>query len=181
MENLAELLRKLYGTVLSKKGKEYSKSGLMNLRAGLNRHLQQPPCKCTVDLMNDHIFLQANQVFSGRLRDNKDKGLDVSKPRQTIEQEDLEKLFKNYFIPQLQKMDTKILLQKVFFDIVYYTGCRGKEGLRSLDKKSFEIKTGTDGLDFIELTFNEKTKKNQGHENSSAQNTLHNDHHIIST
>ena len=131
--------------------------------------------------MNDHIFLQANQVFSGRLRDNKDKGLDVSKPRQTIEQEDLEKLFKNYFIPQLQKMDTKILLQKVFFDIVYYTGCRGKEGLRSLDKKSFEIKTGTDGLDFIELTFNEKTKKNQGHENSSAQNALHNDHHIIST
>ena len=44
-----------------------------------------------------------------------------------------------------------------------------------------EIKIGSDGLDYIELTFNEKTKKNQGDQNSSGQDALHNDHHIIST
>ena len=65
MDELADLLRKLYGTVLSKKGKEYSKSGFVNLRAGLNRYLQDPPFKHTLDLMNTRIFLQANKVFLG--------------------------------------------------------------------------------------------------------------------
>ena len=180
IEDLADMLRRFYGTVLSKKGNEYSKSGLVNLRAGLNRHLQQPPHKRILDLMNDKNFLQANKVLTGRLRDNKEKGKDTSKRRLAIDQEDLQKLFKTYFTPAMQHLDTNILVQKVFFDIVYYTGRRGKEGLRDLDKNSFEIKTGSDGLDYIELTFNEKSKKNQGDQNSSGQDSLHNDHHIIS-
>ena len=127
-ENLADILRKLYGTVLSGKGNEYSRSGLINLHAGLNRYLQDPPHKRTLDLMNDQMFLQANKVFTGRLRDNKEKGLDISKPRQSIDQMDLENLFKNYFTPGIQNKNTQVLLEKVFFDILYYTGRRGKEG-----------------------------------------------------
>ena len=115
-----------------------------------------------------HI-MQVNKVFTGCLRDNKEKGLDVSKPRQSIDQEDLQKLFKSYFIPGLRSRDTKILMEKVFFDVVYYTGRRGKEGLRSLSKTSFDIKTRPDGLDYIEINFNEKTKRNQGNENSSKK------------
>ena len=180
IEDLAEMLRRFYGTVLSRKGNEYSKSGLVNLRTGLNCHLQEPPHKRTLDLMNDRDFLQANKVLTGRLRDNKEKGKDKSKRRIAIEQDDLEKLFKSYFTPAMQTLDTYMLVQKIFFDIVYYTGRRGKEGLRDLNKKSFEIKTGSDGLDYIELTFNEKTKKNQGDQNSTGQDALHNDHHIIS-
>ena len=42
IEDLADMLRRFYGTVLSKKGNEYSRSGLVNLRAGLNHHLQEP-------------------------------------------------------------------------------------------------------------------------------------------
>ena len=180
LDMLADTLRKMYGTVLTKKGKEYSRSGLINLRAGLNRYLQDPPYKRTLDLMNDQIFLQANKVFTGRLRDNKEKGLDSAKARQAIDQEDLENLFKNYLTPGLKIGDTKVLLHKIFFDVVYYTGRRGKEGLRSLSKTSFNIKKGSDGQDFIEINFNEKSKKNQGDESSSSKNALHNDHHIIS-
>ena len=119
-------------------------------------------------------------VFTGRLRDNKEKGIDKSTRRLAIDAQDMEKLFKNYFMQAVTGTNTKVLLHKVFFDIVYYTGRRGKEGLRDLNKNSFAIKKGTDGLDYIELTFNEKTKRNQGHKNSSAQSALHNDHHIIS-
>ena len=180
IEDLADMLRRFYGTVLSRKGNEYSKSGLVNLCAGLNHHLQEPPHKRTLDLMNNRDFLQANKVLTGRLRDNKGKGKDKSKHRIAIEQHDLEKLFQSYFTPAIQTLDTYVLDQKIFFNIVYYMGCRGKEGLRDLNKKSFEIKTGSDGLDYIELTFYEKTKKNQGDQNSSGQDALHNDHHIIS-
>ena len=170
----------MYGSVLSKKNQEYSKSGFINLRAGLNRYLRQPPFKRTLDLMNDREFTQANQVFSGRIRDNKEKGLDVSQPKEPIDKADMEKLFNDYFYKGLEKEDTQVLVHKVFFDLVYYTGRRGKEGLRSLTKNSFNVDVGPDGHEFVQITFNEKTKKNQGDNNSSSGRALHNNRHIIS-
>ena len=80
VDELAEILRQFYGIVLSKNRKEYSKSGMVNIRSGLNHYLQDPPNRRNIDLMNDKQFLQANKVFTGRLRDNKEKGLDVSMP-----------------------------------------------------------------------------------------------------
>ena len=181
-EHLAEVLRKFYGTVRQKNGNEYSKSGMINLRSGINRYLHAPPYKKSFDLMNDRVFTQANLVFSGRLRDNKDKGLDVSAPRIALDKEDLEKLFNEYFPKAAgDDLNTEVLLHKIFFDIMYYTGRRGKEGLRSLDKNSFVVKSGGDGMEFIEITFNEKTKKNQGDTLSVAANALHNDHHVITS
>ena len=177
---LADMLRKLYGTVLTKKGTPNSKSEMINLRAGINRYHQNPPFNCTFDIMNDPDFLPANKVFSGRMRDNKEKGFDVSKPRESIDQQDLNKLFNEYFKPAVETMNTQLLLHKVFFDIVYYTGRRAKEGLRELSKSSFDIKVGSDGLEYIEINFNEKTKKNQGSDNSTSKRALHDNHHIIS-
>ena len=151
---------------------------MINLRAGINR--QNPPFHRTCDLMNDSVFLPANKVFTGRMRDNKEKGIDVSKPRDSIEQEDMNKLFNQYFKPGMEVTNTQVLVHKVFFDIVYYTGRCAKEGLRELTKNSFDVKNGSDGLEYIEITFNEKTKKNQGADNSTSKRALHNDHHIVS-
>ena len=79
----------------------------------------------------------------------------------------------------MEKLNTQVLLHKVFFDIIYYTRCRGKEGLTQLSKTSFHIKEGSDGSEFVESTFNQKSKKNQGGNNSTSKRVLHNDHHII--
>ena len=76
--------------------------------------------------MQDQEFLQANKVFTGRMRDNKEKGNDIAQPRRSIDQEDLDKLFNEYFTFSMQMTNTEILLHKVFFDVVYYTGRRGK-------------------------------------------------------
>ena len=180
VNELTEVLRQFYGTVLSKNRKEYSKSGMINLQSGINRHLRSPPNNKTFDLMNDREFTQANLVFTGRLRDNKDKGLDTSSPHTPIEKEDLQRLFTEYFAQAVgDQINTEVFLHKVFFDIMYYTGRRGKEGLRKLSKRSFEVKKGLAGQEFIEITFNEKTKKNQGDSMSASANALHNDHHVI--
>ena len=130
--------------------------------------------------MNDWVFTQANLVLTGHLQDNKEKGLDTSAPRTSIEKDDVEKLFGEYF-PQCvsDNINTEVLLCKVFWDIMYYTGHRGKEGLRKLSKNSFAIKKSPTGSEFIEITFNEKTKKNQGDSLSISANTLHNHHHVI--
>ena len=153
---------------------------MINLHAGINRHLQSPPYNRTFDIMNDAEFIPANKVFTGRMRDNKEKGHDVSQPRSSVDEEDMHKLFNTYFKEGLKRKDTQVLVYKVFFDIVYYTGRRAKEGLRELAKNSFDIKIGSDGLEYVEITFNEKTKKNQGNDNSTSKRALHNNHHIIS-
>ena len=98
-----------------KKGTEYSRSGMINLRAGLNRYLQDPLYNRKIDLMNDCVFLQANKVFTGCMRDNKERGLDVSKPREAIDQADVEKLFTEYFSEGLKRNDTEELLHQNFF------------------------------------------------------------------
>ena len=130
--------------------------------------------------MNNQDFVQANLVFTGTLRDNKEKGLDTAAPRYPLEKHDMEKLFNEYSTKTVSdQLDTEILLHKVFFDIMYYTGHRGKEGLRNLSKDSFCIKRSAEGKDYIEITFNEKMKKNQGDSMSVSANALHNNHHII--
>ena len=179
-EELAALLREFYGTVLSKNGKEYSQSGMINLCSGINQHLCGTDYQKTLDLMQDQEFMQANKVFTGRMRDNKEKGLDVSQPREAIDQQDMEKLFNEYFKIGIQNGNTQVLLHKVFFDVIYYTGRRGKEGLRELTKYSIDIKVGPDEKEFIQINFNEKTKKNQGNSTSTSATSLHNNHHIIS-
>ena len=70
-------------------------------------------------------------------------------------------------------------MHKVFFDVMLHTGCHGKEGLRSLNKNSFEVKVTGDDLKYVEITFNECTKKNQGDGASSGVDALHNNHAII--
>ena len=62
---------------------------------------------------------------------------------------------------------------------MYYTGHRGKEGLCNMSKDSFVVKQNANGKEFIDITFNERTKKNQGNSMSTSTNALHNDHHFI--
>lgn len=76
--------------------------------------------------------------------------------------------------------NVEVLQHKVFFDILYLTGRRGKEGLRKLSKDSFQLKISPESNEYTEMTFNEVTKKNQGHETSTSANLHHNDHTIIS-
>ena len=103
---------------------------MINLRSGLNRYLTSPPNNRLINLMEDKIFQNANKVFKGQMKKNKKDGLDVSQPRQPIDPMDIEKLYSGYFLPGLADGNTEVLLHKVFFDLVYHTGRRGKEGLR---------------------------------------------------
>ena len=129
--------------------------------------------------MQNDIFQNANQVFKGQLRRNKNEGKDKSSQRTDIAQEDLDKFYDSYFTLGLSDANTEVLMHKVFFDIMYYTGRRAKEGLRNLTKNSFDLKRSPDGTEYIEISFNETTKKNQGDGTSSAAESLHNNHSVI--
>lgn len=128
--------------------------------------------------MRNNTFQNANKVFKGQLRLNKQAGLDVSKPKAAITKGDLEKLYNEYFVPGLARSNVKVLQEKVFFDLIYHTGHRGKEGLWALTKSSFQLKETPEGLEYIEPTCNEVTKRNQGDKPGTATAKLH-EHPII--
>ena len=86
-----------------------------------------------------YFFLTAN------LREQKSKGLDRTRRHRPIHQGHLKQIFNNYFIPHFDN-DPKCLQLKVYFDIAYYMGKRGAEGLRALQKDRFEIKTNSEGM-----------------------------------
>ena len=70
-EDLGEALRQLYPSARQtqkegeSEGKPYTKQSLINIRSGINRHLQLPPNSKTWDLMQDRVFMAANRVFRG--------------------------------------------------------------------------------------------------------------------
>ena len=63
-EKLAEYLRRFYGDVTSKHGEEYNTCSVINIRAGLNRHLTSPPWKLQINLVHGKPFQSADQVIT---------------------------------------------------------------------------------------------------------------------
>ena len=53
-------------SVKTKKGEAYSKSSMINLRAGLNHFLRLPANNWIINLMHNDVFQNANQVFKGQ-------------------------------------------------------------------------------------------------------------------
>ena len=117
------------------------------------------------DTVHDNFTQQFEYFFTfiikGNLRDQKEKGYDRSRRHQPIAQADLDKIFTNYFMPHYDN-DPRCLQHKVYFDIAFFLGKRGQEGLRQLQKNSFELKLTPEGKEYYELAFNESTKKSQG-------------------
>ena len=66
-EELGTLLEEFYCCARTRDNKEYSKSGLKGIRAGLQRHLEGKPWyrKCVIS--TDKAFMEANQAFNGVL------------------------------------------------------------------------------------------------------------------
>ena len=167
-KELAYLLERFYPSVQTKSGSVYAKQTLVNIRSGLNRYLTMPPFNYDWNLMSDKEFKQANKILTGVQRKNRKEGLDKSRRKPTLSPEDLNEIYENYFEPNFEH-DPTCLQLKVYFEIVYYLARRGNEGLQELTKDSFEIKTiekrgkGESG-EYLQMTFNECTKKCQGEE-----------------
>ncbi len=162
-DELNDLLRRFFASVRNKEGKEYSKSGMTNLRSALNRHLSLPPHSRQINLMRDKTFQKANKVFKGQLRKNKKAGLHKVKHTKSMSAEEIDQCHDNYFLPNMHT-NPLALQHKVFFDVAYHMARRGREGLRDLTRDSFVIKTDPQGKEYAEMTHDEPTKKNQGDE-----------------
>lgn len=58
----AELLRQFYACVRNGKGESYSKSGMIGIRAAIQRYMSSPPINRTFNIIADKEFITANKV-----------------------------------------------------------------------------------------------------------------------
>ena len=113
-DKLKKLLTKFYAEARKKDGSDYRKSSLQNLKHGLKRYLRE---KCDLDISGSE-FNDANKVFAAKVVDLKRHGKGDMKHKESIEAEDLSKMYTYFeqYDKQVQ-ISPSILQQKVFFDI----------------------------------------------------------------
>ena len=132
---------------------------MQSIRSAIQRHIISPPHNRTISIVSDADFKPANLVFTGRLKQNRADGNDVTKHKDAIEPGDIVQM---YASGTLSNESPKALQYKVFFEISLHFARRAKEGLRELNKNSFEIKTDHTGIRFATIAYNEKSKKDHG-------------------
>ena len=154
---LADTLRQFYAEIRQKNGKPYSRSGLINVRASLQRHLSSPPYNKTYNITRDNTFIAANHVIQAQVKKLREAGLDVTKHKECMEADDVRKI--------REYVDVKTprgLQDKVFFDVLLQFARRGQEGLRELRKDSFIIRRDSKGRKYATPAYNEKEKNHNG-------------------
>ena len=156
-EELCQVLRQFYAEVRQKNGNKYSRSGLTNIRASLQRHLTSPPFNRNINIIRDREFQAANAVIQGQIKILRQSGNDITKHKKPIDSEDMAKIRESF------KVETPAGLQnKVFFDLLLHFARRGQEGLRELTKTSLVIKKDSRGRKYATMAYNEREKNHQG-------------------
>ena len=135
------------GTEESKeKLKHYKNSSLKSGRAALNCYFKG---KFGLDIISNEKFIKANEIFQAVTKQGKEEGRGEIESKTAISDPDYSKLT-HYFLTNMRGPPNAKKLQKfVFFNIIYYCGRWGRENLRSMTRKTFQIKTDHDGREYI--------------------------------
>ncbi|CAH1793092.1 unnamed protein product, partial [Owenia fusiformis] len=152
-EDFPKLMRKFYGSVVKQNGTSYLKASLINLRAGIQRHIYD--LGANVYLMSDQFKL-ANRQLSAVIKELKRQGLEDIRHKEGFEPDDFKKLYSSDIV--FSNDDPKKLQNKVFFELMFHMGPKGRDYLRELKKTSFNIKKDGHGVEYIEMA-NEKKNK----------------------
>ena len=109
--------------------------------------------------MHDREFQGSNQVFYGNMRTLRQAGLDRSRHKDAVTENDMRKMYSSGVLG----IDNPVSLQhKVYVEVALHFCRRSREGLRELTKNSFCEKVDSDGRSYITLGFNELEKNHQG-------------------
>ena len=154
-ENLNTLLTQFYAEVRSEKGEYLSKSTLVTIRSGIQRHLDSPPFNRNFGICSNPAFAYSNKMFATVVKRCKQEGNDKTKHHAVIPDCDMKKVLAE---DAFDLQSPRGLQMKVFFDIQYYFARRGRENLRNLKKSHFTTATDDSGKQYIEMAINESTK-----------------------
>lgn len=154
--DLTDFLINFYAEIRKKNGEFYSRSSLVSIRFGLQRHFQSIR---NFDIINDSQFKHAGEMFKSVLTLLKQTGKSNVQHKDIICESDLKKLS----VSEALSVNTPEGLQfKVFIDIMFYTCRRGRENLRKMKKHDFKIKCDGQGRKYYQNIAKYQTKNHRG-------------------
>ncbi len=139
-------------------GSEYHKNTLRNIRAAINRHLQD--IGIDIDIVRDKAFKASNNMLDAKLKSNLAQGLSVPTTHKAIiSKYDLQKIstYLNCVNP-----NPIILRYKVWYDLAIHFVSRGQEFHEQLTTRSFNFQFDDSHTEFVTLTHETKEKTRQG-------------------
>ena len=152
---LNNYLRLFYFSLKCKDGRPYAPRSLIGIRAAIHRYLISPKVNRNINILSGVEFTRANAMLKtmiGKwLREGK-----KSKSFEAIEEEDMEKIRKNF-----DRRSPVVLQHEVWYNIVYYFGFRGRETISQLHMNSFSLQTEETGRRFLFInhqTFSKNVK-----------------------
>ena len=158
-DELDEVLRVFYAEVRNRQGEDYSKSTLLGLRNGIERHLNGPPHNKGIQFSSNPVFKKSNLMLNAKIKCLKQQGKENVKHKPPISSQDLQKLKVS---PTLSPLSPVGLLRNVWFHVTLYWCRRGREGQRSLTPSSFSFEIDEEGRSYATMTHDEVTKNHQG-------------------
>ena len=132
MKFIAWILKIFYAEAGKRDGTFYSKTTLTGIRFGRNRHYR---FSCDIDIMYDPAFIYANKGFDAKNAELKRLSFTKIEHTTTI----CEEIFQNIYEGAVFDVDNPTKLQnKVFFEVMLYFCCRGRQDVRQLKKTDFQ-------------------------------------------
>ena len=92
---MAERLSTFYQEVKQDEGKDYSRSALVAIRAGINRYLTSETVGKTFSILTDPIFKTANNSLNAKLKKIKESGTSKVKHHASIQPKDIQKCYES--------------------------------------------------------------------------------------
>ena len=155
---LADVLRRFYAEVKTKKNKPMHPSSLTCLRASLHRYLTQPPINRRINIITDTEFVLANAMFQSKQKLYRKTHNAKPKHKKPIEVGDMRKL-SAYFRANISRAEVN--QEFTWFNLCYYFGRRGREGWRDVSKNTFEVLTDDENRRYVTCVLTETMKNNQ--------------------
>ena len=157
IKSLHENLAKFFWKAKKKDGKKYKAGALQTLRNGLRRHYLE---QLGVDIVNDKAFSYSTKVFKASVVDLRRQGLGTVQHHPAITKADMAKLYSgNTFVFDIHTPNG--LLNKVWFEILYYLCRRGQENLRTMTKETFQLAIDSTGNRYIFQKVDEMDKNHR--------------------
>lgn len=121
--------------------------------------MNQPPLSHSLKLSSDPRFKRSNQMLDAKLVQMKRSGMEDTKHKPAIENEDLVKLKTSTALSLDNPMS---LLKNVWFHLVLYFCRRGREGQPVLKKSSVKFEVDASGRQYATMAHDEATKNHPG-------------------
>ena len=157
IESLDKSLEKFFATAKRKDGTKYKASALQTLRNGLRRHYLD---RLRIDIVNDRSFTYSTKVFKASVTDLHHQGLATVQHRIPITKVDMAKLYSGDTIV-FDIHAPNGLLNKVWFEVMYFLCRKGQENLRTMTKETFELAVDSAGKRYIFQKVGERDKNHR--------------------